>query len=150
MHSGLRWTGIDTPVPALSQLYVKTESEGALKIYSKAEEDEKVQKYMDSLLKDEDVEKLVDQVQSDYTKVQEEDEELKEFLEGLGEESQSADEETMTAVEDANIRAEASSDSEVIGGVEAGGKVTRLSTEGDWVQIEYEGQTGYIYGELLE
>ena len=56
----------------------------------------------------------------------------------------------MTAVEDANIRAEASSDSEVIGGVEAGGKVTRLSTEGDWVQIEYEGQTGYIYGELLE
>ena len=143
-------TGIDTPVPALSQLYVKTESEGALKIYSKAEEDEKVQKYMDSLLKDEDVEKLVDQVQSDYTKVQEEDEELKEFLEGLGEESQSADEETMTAVEDANIRAEASSDSEVIGGVEAGGKVTRLSTEGDWVQIEYEGQTGYIYGELLE
>ena len=127
-----------------------TESEGALKIYSKAEEDEKVQKYMDSLLKDEDVEKLVDQVQSDYTKVQEEDEELKEFLEGLGEESQSADEETMTAVEDANIRAEASSDSEVIGGVEAGGKVTRLSTEGDWVQIEYEGQTGYIYGELLE
>ena len=92
----------------------------------------------------------MDQVQSDYTKVQEEDEELKEFLEGLGEESQSADEETMTAVEDANIRAEASSDSEVIGGVEAGGKVTRLSTEGDWVQIEYEGQTGYIYGELLE
>ena len=63
---------------------MKTESEGALKIYSKAEEDEKVQKYMDSLLKDEDVEKLVDQVQSDYTKVQEEDEELKEFLEGLG------------------------------------------------------------------
>lgn len=34
-------TGIDTPVPALSQLYVKTESEGALKIYSKAEEDRK-------------------------------------------------------------------------------------------------------------
>lgn len=34
-------------------------------------------------MKDEDVEKLVDQVQSDYTKVQEEDEELKEFLEVL-------------------------------------------------------------------
>lgn len=143
-------TGIDTPVPALSQLYVKTEPEGELKIYSKAEEDEEVRKYMDSLLEDEDVKKLVDQVQRDYTKAQEEDADLKEFLEGLGEESQSADEETMTAVEDANIRAEASSDSEVIGGVEAGGEVTRLGTEGDWVQIEYEGQTGYIYGELLE
>ena len=36
-------TGIDTPVPALSQLYVKTESAVALKIYSKAEEAEKAQ-----------------------------------------------------------------------------------------------------------
>lgn len=143
-------TGIDTPVPALSQLYVKAASDGELKIYSKAEEDQEIQKYMDALLDEDDVQELVDQVQSDYAKAQEKDPDLKTFLEGLGDEEQGTGSVTMTAKEDCNIREGASSESDIIGTVEAGAEVTQLGTEGDWVQIEYEGQTGYIYGELLE
>ena len=56
----------------------------------------------------------------------------------------------MTVKEGCNIRAEASSDSEVIGSAQAGEEVTRVGEEGEWVQVEYDGQTGYIYGELLE
>lgn len=143
-------TGIETRVPALSQLYVRTDSEGELRIFSKAEEDEEIQTYMDGLLEDDDVKELVEQVQSDYAKAQEGDADLKEFLEGLGEEEQGVSGNTLTAKENCNVRAEASSDSEVIGGVQGGEEVTQTGSEGDWIKIEYEGQTGYIYGELLE
>ncbi len=143
-------TGIETPVPALSQLYVREDSEGDLKIYSAAEEDESVQEYMNSLLEEEDVKDLIGQVESDYAQAQESDLDLKAFLDGLGEGGQSVTEGTMTVKESCNIRAEASSDSEVIGTAYAGDEVTRIGVEGDWVQVEYEGQTGYIFGELLE
>ena len=143
-------TGIDTPVPALSQIYVKEDSEGELKIYSHAEEDEEVQSYMDSLLEENDVKELIEQVEDAYKKAQESDPDLKAFLEGLGEGEQSETGDTMTVKEGCNIRAEASSDSEVIGSAQAGEEVTRVGEEGEWVQVEYDGQTGYIYGELLE
>ncbi len=143
-------TGIDTPVPALSQLYVREDSEGELKIYSKAEEDEEVQSYMDSLLEEEDVQELIQQVESDYAEAQESDPQLKEFLDGLGEGNQSETEDTVTVAEGCNIRAEASSDSEIIGSAQTGDVFTRLGEEDGWVQIEYDGQTGYIFGELLE
>lgn len=143
-------TGIDTPVPALSQLYVREDSEGELKIYSKAEEDEEVQSYMDSLLEEEDVQELIQQVENDYAEAQESDPQLKEFLDGLGEGNQSETEDTVTVAEGCNIRAEASSDSEIIGSAQTGDVFTRLGEEDGWVQIEYDGQTGYIFGELLE
>ncbi len=143
-------TGIDTPVPALSQLYVREDSEGELKIYSKAEEDEEVQSYMDSLLEEEDVQELIQQVESDYAEAQKSDPQLKEFLDGLGEGNQSETEDTVTVAEGCNIRAEASSDSEIIGSAQTGDVFTRLGEEDGWVQIEYDGQTGYIFGELLE
>ena len=39
---------------------------------------------------------------------------------------------------------------EVIGGLSAGTEVEKKGQEGDWIQVDYDGQTGYIYSGLLE
>ena len=77
---------------------------------------------------------------------------LAEFLQGLGEDaSASADAGTMlTVTEDCNVRASADSEGEVIGGFSAGTEVEKKGQEGDWIQVDYDGQTGYVYSGLLE
>ena len=57
---------------------------------------------------------------------------------------------TMTVTEGCNVRAEANSDSDIIGGLDEGTEVTKTGQEGDWIQIDYEGQTGYVYSGLLQ
>ena len=49
-----------------------------------------------------------------------------------------------------NVRAEASSDSDIIGGLDAGDQVVKVAQEGDWIQIDYDGETGYVYSGLLQ
>ena len=56
----------------------------------------------------------------------------------------------MTVTEGCNVRAEANSDSEIIGGLDEGDQVQKMGQEGDWIQIEYDGQTGYVYSGLLQ
>ena len=56
----------------------------------------------------------------------------------------------MTVTEGCNVRAEADGDADIIGGLDEGTEVEKLGQEGDWIQIEYEGQTGYVYSGLLE
>ena len=43
-----------------------------------------------------------------------------------------------------SVRAEASLEAEVIGLVDMDQEFEVISTEGEWVQINYEGQTGYV------
>ncbi len=43
-----------------------------------------------------------------------------------------------------SVRAEASLEAEVIGLVDMNQEFEAISTEGEWVQINYEGQTGYV------
>ena len=71
---------------------------------------------------------------------------------GLGDDaSASAETGTMlTVTEDCNVRASADSEGEVIGGFSAGTEVEKKGQEGDWIQVDYDGQTGYIYSGLLE
>ena len=80
---------------------------------------------------------------------------LAQFLNGLGEEvdtssGTSADGTTLTVTEGCNVRAEASSDSDIIGGLDAGDQVVKVAQEGDWIQIDYDGETGYVYSGLLQ
>ena len=56
----------------------------------------------------------------------------------------------MTVTEGCNVRAEASDESEIIGGLDEGTQVEKTGQEGDWIQINYEGQTGYVFSSLLE
>lgn len=39
---------------------------------------------------------------------------------------------------------------EIIGGLDEGDQVQKMGQEGDWIQIEYDGQTGYVYSGLLQ
>ena len=55
-----------------------------------------------------------------------------------------------TASDACNVRATADIEAEVLGVISAGTQVESKGVEGDWTQIEYEGQTGYVYSSLLE
>ena len=56
----------------------------------------------------------------------------------------------ISVTEGCNVRAEASDESEIIGGLDEGTQVEKTGQEGDWIQIDYEGQTGYVFSSLLE
>ena len=145
-------TGIETPVPALSQFYVETDSDGNLQIKGGADEDTDISTYVKKLESESDVKALIAQVKADYDAAQENDSALTEFLQGLGDDA-SASTETgtmLTVTEDCNVRASADSEGEVIGGYSAGTEVEKKGQEGDWIQVDYDGQTGYIYSGLLE
>ena len=152
--------GIDTPAPSLWSSYVVKDSDSNYKILGDLEQNKEVSDYMDSLKSDADVQKLTAEAQSAYEKAQQDDTALAQFLNGLGEEVDSStdsadtaqqDGTTMTVAEGCNVRASANSDEDnIIGGLDEGDQVQVLGQEGDWVQIEYDGQTGYVYSGLLQ
>lgn len=145
----LKCSGIETAVPMLSQLYVVTDNDGKLLINASEENNAEVKEYMVEQQKDADVVELKRTVKEAYDKAQEEDEALAEFLAGLGEET-SEKGSAMTVTEGCNVRAEASSDSEIIGGYDEGAEVEVFGTVGEWYEVDYEGETGYIHNSLLE
>ena len=122
-------TGIDTPVPALSELYVVKDSEGNLKIDGGAEQDAQIAAYTEELLADEDVKKLNSEVKKQNDEAVANDPALAEFLSGLGESadsSASAQEGTMlTATDECNVRAEADGEAEIIGGLSKGTQIEK-------------------------
>ena len=145
-------TGIETPVPALSQFYVETGSDGNLKIKGGADDDADISAYVKKLESEKDVQELITKVKTDYEAAQESDPSLAEFLQGLGEDaSASADAGTMlTVTEDCNVRAAASSDAEILGGLSAGTEVEKKGEDGEWVQIDYDGTEAYVHNSLLQ
>lgn len=147
-------SGISTPVPSLGYAYVVKDDNNNYQILGAADQNEAISEYMESLLADTDVQNLRDEVQAAYDQAQESDAELAKFLDGLGEDAgssqTSADGTTLTVTEGCNVRAEASSEGEIIGGLEEGTQVEKQGQEGDWIQIDYYGQTGYVHSSLLE
>jgi hypothetical protein len=145
--------GITTPVPALSQLYVITDDDGQLKIDGNSEQVTEISEYTTSLQKEEDVQQLFSEVKQKNEEAQNSDEELAEFLAGLGEDADiaSVEESTiMTVTDGCYVRAEADSEGEILGSLEEGTEVEKLGVSGDWIQIEYDGQTAYVHSSLLE
>ena len=146
--------GVDTKAPALTQFYVYKNDDGNWVIDNDALQNSEVSTYMEAQLSDSDVTALVSKVQSELDQAQEEDSSLAEFLNGLGDEasvSTKADDGTMlTATDDCNVRAEANTDAEILGVISAGDQVEKLGADGEWIQIDYDGETGYIRGDLLE
>lgn len=59
--------------------------------------------------------------------------------------------ENVTALYNVNVRADADGDAQVIGALDPDTTVTRTGIcSNGWSRIEYEGQTGYVWGEYLE
>lgn len=147
-------SGITTPVPSLGYAYVVQDSDGNYQILGAADQDTEISQYMDELLTDEDVQNLREEVQADYDQAQKDDQTLAQFLDGLGKDAGSSETAAngtmMTVTEGCNVRAEASTDAEIIGGLEAGTEVEKRGVEGEWIQIDYNGQTGYVHSSLLE
>lgn len=146
--------GVETKAPALTQFYVYKNSGGSWVIDNGALQDSEISAYMEKQLSDSDVSALVKKVQNELDQAQQSDPSLAEFLNGLGEEadvSTNAEDGTMlTTTDECNVRAEASTDADILGVISAGEQVEKTGTDGEWVQIDYDGQTGYIRGDLLE
>ena len=146
--------GVDTKAPALTQFYVYKNDDGNWVIDNDALQNSEVSAYMEAQLSDSDVTALVSKVQGELDQAQEEDSSLADFLNGLGDEasvSTQAENGTMlTAIDDCNVRAEANTDAEILGVISAGDQVEKQGTDGEWIQIDYDGETGYIRGDLLE
>ncbi len=147
-------SGISTPVPSLGYAYVVEDADHNYQILGEADQNEAISQYMENLLKDTDVQELRAEVQTAYDQAQESDTALAQFLDGLGEDagsSEAAQNGTMLSVtEGCNVRAEASTEADIIGGLDAGTQVEKKGEEGEWIQIDYNGQTGYVHSSLLE
>ncbi len=57
--------------------------------------------------------------------------------------------ETVYATAGVNIRAKASTDSEILGTLAAGSSITRTSNSNGWSKVDYNGKTGYIKSDYL-
>ena len=58
--------------------------------------------------------------------------------------------ETVYAMYNVNVRADASEDAEILGTLSEDEKITRTGIcENGWSRVAYEGKTGYIWGEYL-
>lgn len=173
-------TDVETPAPALSQLYVVTDESGKMWISGEAINDPEIQAYVNTMLTQGDVIQLRNNVQSAYDQAQANDPQLRAFLESLGGEdpgtptpapegtasdavpsendtagqavdnTDTSSEGMMTAIDDCNVRASAQSGSDIVTVVPAGEQVNRLGEENGWVQIEYGGVIGYVYQDLLQ
>ena len=146
--------GVETKAPALTQFYVYKNSGGTWVIDNGALQDSEISAYMEKQLSDSDVSALVKKVQNELDQAQQSDPSLAEFLNGLGEEADvstnAEDGTTLTTTDECNVRAEASTDADILGVISAGEQVEKTGTDGEWVQIDYDGETGYIRGDLLE
>lgn len=49
-----------------------------------------------------------------------------------------------------NVRKSASTDGELLGKVDAGVKLEKLGTKGEWTKVKFQGKTGYIKSDLLK
>ena len=91
--------------------------------------------------------------QQEYKEALASDTDLKKYLEELGVEGSAAmDAENGSSIitkTNCNVRANASADSDKIGELTAGQEVTKTGEDGDWIQIDFEGQTGYVRGDLF-
>ena len=144
---------IETKAPALTQFYVYKNSDGSWIIDNDAMQDPDISAYLEKQLSDSDLAELVTKVQNELDQAQQKDEALAAFLNGLGDESdvsvQAQNGTLLTVAEECNVRAEANTDSEILGVISEGEQVEKTGTDGEWIQIDYDGQTGYIRGDLL-
>ena len=119
------------------------------------ESDEDVQECLEKTRQEKDVQELIAQQEEQYDQALESDEELSAYLAQLGEETNTAlmadDGEMLTASQDCNVRAEASTASKVLGRLQAGDQVKKLeNTDNGWIKIEYKGEEAYVHADLLQ
>lgn len=148
-----KFKDIDTAVPGLSQLYVCTDEDGKLYIATR-EQDQQTQEYIENTLDLQEVQELREEVEADYETALESDENLRDFIENIGvgtsKAASAAKGDQLTVKSDCNVRSEPSEEGEILGKLGEGQQVTKMGSEGDWIEITYEEQTGYVRSDLFE
>lgn len=147
-----KYVGYDTLLPGISYLYVDTKEDGSL--YIVADPNEEQLAYISEQLEDAKVQELLNSTQASYDEKLASDEALSGYLSELGVEGSSAMEAAegaqITVKSNCNVRKEPSQDAESIGKLVGGQTVTKTGQDGDWIKIEFEGQTGYVRGDMFQ
>ncbi|MDO4343853.1 MAG: SH3 domain-containing protein [Eubacteriales bacterium] len=147
---------IDTYVPSLTQFYLKTNEDGTLYI-ADAESDAQAKQFVEETTASTEVQNLIASVQEECKAAEDSDPALKEFMNTYGNsqgensvEGSAGDSSEMVANDEVYVRAEASTEAEILGGLYIGETVTKISeTDDGWTQIDYNGQTAYVKSEFL-
>lgn len=148
---------INTLVPSLTQFYLKTDESGNYYIADPTG-DTAAESFIEEMRKSAEVQQLIDTVATNCAEAEESDPVLKDFMQQYGNsqestetpETEAEESNEMIAIEPCNVRAEASTDSEIVGTLYVGDTITKTGeTDDGWTQVDYNGQTAYIKSELL-
>lgn len=149
---GHKYVGYETILPGVSCLYVETGENGSLYVVSEPTQEQ--QDCITKALNDQDSQELLESKQKEYDEALAQDAELSAYLSELGVEGSAAMEAevgtNITVKSNCNVREQASADSDKIGELVGGQEVKKTGQEGDWIQIEFGGQTGYVRGDMFE
>lgn len=147
-----KYVGYDTLLPGISYLYVDTKEDGSLYIVADLSEEQLA--YISEKIDESDVKELLNSTQASYDEKLASDEALSGYLSELGVEGSSAMEAAegaqITVKSNCNVRKEPSQDAESIGKLVGGQTMTKTGQDGDWIKIEFEGQTGYVRGDMFQ
>ncbi len=157
---------IETLIPGLAMLYVKTGDGGKLVVDSARDSEADVSAYMTQASNDSDVQALIAQVNRQYEEALASDEALSSYVASIepedtsdgGEDSQTSSDSSsavsnvqagtsMAATTTINIRQTPSTDAAIMGVLPEGTEITVQSGSDDgWVQIDYVTSNGTISG----
>ena len=151
---------IETLVPGLSCMYLRTSEDGSLYIADQ-DNDQEIKDYIAQINSDSDVKDLIADVAAKYAEAEAADPALKELMESIAEPEtesvlpDSSDTGVQTnkkvaATDVVNVRADSTEDAEVLGMLVAGETVTRVQKlDNGWSEIKYGELTGYVKSEYL-
>jgi hypothetical protein len=150
----------DTLVPSLMGLYLRTDDEGSLYV-ADWDNDETVQAYIEEQKSDADVQALIERVNQACEAAEDSDPSLKAYMDSLevpDEESVIPDDsdvdvevnKLVQAKEACNIRSDSREDADIVGSLEAGETITRISTlDNGWTEVRMSDGSGYVRSDLL-
>ena len=149
---------INTLVPSLTQFFLKLDESGNYYIADPTG-DAAAEAFIEEMRKSTEVQELIDTVAKSCAAAEDSDPVLKDFMKQYGN-SQGSDEEPEEAEGDGNemiaiegplnVRAEASTDADIVGALYVGDVVTVTGETGDgWYEIDLNGETAYVWGEYL-
>lgn len=149
---------IDTLVPSLTRFYLESNEDGSLYIVD-TEGNAELEAYMEETRTNPEVQKLYDTVVQNCREAEDSDPALKEFMKqyGISQSDDSTDStentegsEELVANDSVYVRAEASTDGEVLGGLYPGDTVTKLGeTDDGWTKVDFNGTEAYVKSEFL-
>lgn len=145
---------LSTPIPALGQLYIRT-IDGKLKICGNMGADPAISAALSESIKDTDVKALISRINQSFDEARKSDPDMDAYIQrlnsvsGMSTPSENSNGSTLVASELCNVRSAPSEDGEIIGGLYQGEEVEKLDQTGQWIKIDYYGETGYVFAELL-